>query len=245
MKLRFSIKGNRFRFTFKFLVLTLVLVSLFSALGFWQLERAQQKRALVKEYNHRPEQAPIAFEKLFQPGAEVRYYNLELRGHFDHAHEIVLDNRTQDAKVGYEIYTPFKVQGTDKTILVDRGFISASTDRSRLPAIQAHPGLIKIKGVVNKAPSYFALGEMQDSQKASYPLRVQFIDLKALSSLLGKPLAPYVLWLDPQSPYGFDRQWKVSYMPPEKHVMYAVQWFAFASCLLILFVALNIHRDED
>lgn len=245
MTLRFSIGGNRFRFTFKFLVLTALLVALFAYLGFWQLARAEQKRILVSAYQQRPHEAPIPFAQLFDPQADVRYYSIQLKGHFDNQHQIVLDNKTQDMQVGYEIYTPFIPEGSKQAVLIDRGFIPAAADRSLLPTIKSSSALITLKGVVNKAPTYFALGEMQEKGQASYPLRVQFIDLKSISSLLGYSLAPYVIWLDAASPLGFDRQWKVSYMGPEKHTMYAVQWFAFAGCLLILFVALNIHRDEE
>ena len=41
---------------------------------------------------------------------------------------------------------------------------------------------------------------------------------------------------------GFVREWAIVSMPPVRHVGYAVQWFAMALAILILFIALNVKK---
>lgn len=245
IKLGFSIGGSRYDFTFKFWWLTALFVLLFSCLGLWQVQRAAQKRLLVAAYAARPEQQAPAFSSLFNSQEDRRFYSLELKGHYDNQHSLLLDNRTHQGQAGYELYTPFIVQGSKAAILVDRGWISAGPDRRQLPQLAAIRGTRSLKGVLNTPPKYFTLGGMLESPEKSFPLRVQYIDLKELSKILAYPLPPYILWLDPKAPEGFVREWKVSYMGPEKHILYAVQWFAFAGCLLVIFLLLNIHRAKE
>ena len=138
MVLRFSIFGNRYYFTFKFIGLTLLLVFIFSNLGLWQYHRAEQKRLLIQAYAERPRQQAIAFSTLFNEKADGRFYAIRLKGHFDNQHQLFLDNKTMDGQIGYEVYTPFLVEGTQKAILIDRGWLPA--DRDRCHVVLAYSG---------------------------------------------------------------------------------------------------------
>lgn len=242
MIIRFSIFGNAYYFTFKFIGLTCIFVLIFSSLGLWQCHRAQQKRLLIQAHATRLHQQALVFTNIYGMGEGQRFYPVQLKGHFDNQHQIFLDNKTHQGQVGYEVYTPFLVEGQSKAILIDRGWVPAHQNRSILPEIKPISALIAIKGVLNTPPSYFSLGSMTDNSKNPFPLRVQYINLQALAAILGKPLLPYIVWLDPADPHGFERQWKVNLMGPEKHIMYAVQWFAFAISLLVIFGVLNLHK---
>ncbi len=248
MLLRFSIFGNAFYFTFKFLGLLLVFVSLFCSLGLWQYQRAQEKRLLMQSYAERQGQELSGYQRIFDPTQDTRFYKVRLQGHFDNQHQLFLDNKILNGQLGYEIYTPFEVKMSysssraSKIILVDRGWVPADRNRHILPKIEPVSGLISIQGVLNTPPRYFSLGKMTESNRLQFPLRVQYINLDELKALLHLPLPSYILWLDPADPHGFQRHWQVTLMGPEKHILYAVQWFAFALSLLVLFVVLNLHR---
>ncbi len=244
MVLRFSIFGNPYYFTFKFVGLTLIFVLLFSSLGAWQYQRAQEKRLLFAAFALRQSKEPIIFSQLFEKNRDSRFYTIHLTGHFDNKHHIFLDNKTQDGQVGYEVYTPFLVEKTKQAILVDRGFLPANPDRRILPTIQTLEARISLQGIVNEAPRYFSLGSLAEESQRSFPLRVQYIKLAELAPLLGLSLPPYIVWLDPADKHGFSRRWKITLMGPEKHLLYTVQWFAFALSLLVIFGVLNLHRVE-
>jgi surfeit locus 1 family protein len=245
MVLRFSIFGNSYYFTFKFIGLTFLLVFIFSNLGLWQYHRAQQKRLLIQAYAERPFEKALTSSALFKADQDARFFSVKLKGHFDNQHQIFLDNKTLEGQVGYEIYTPFLIEGSQQAILIDRGWVPANRDRQILPSIQPVTEALTLKGVVNLPPSYFSLGSISENPANYFPLRVQYINVKELTPRLGLTLSPYIVWLDPADSHGFKRQWKVTLMGPEKHVMYAVQWFAFALSLLVIFGVLNLHRVKN
>jgi cytochrome oxidase assembly protein ShyY1 len=56
-------------------------------------------------------------------------------------------------------------------------------------------------------------------------------------------LAPRVLKLDPALPLGYPRDLDIlpNTLPPERHVGYAVQWFALALAMLVMALVLTWH----
>jgi surfeit locus 1 family protein len=171
---------------------------------------------------------------------DLRFFRATLVGEFDNAHSVLLDNKIHEGKIGYEVYTPFMADGLAAPILVDRGFIPMGATRRELPSLRNMPGKMIITGMLNFPPAYVSFGKLTDSQ--TFPLRVEYIQLNELSTVLGSSLFPYVLSITPKSPAAYDLEWQVVTMKPEKHMGYAIQWFAFAFTLLILFVALNRPR---
>ena len=65
-----------------------------------------------------------------------------------------------------------------------------------------------------------------------WPRVVQRVELDRIQEQLGKPLLPFVLRLSPASDHGYGRDWQIrTGLTPERHVGYAVQWFALAAAL--------------
>jgi surfeit locus 1 family protein len=49
--------------------------------------------------------------------------------------------------------------------------------------------------------------------------------------------------LDPAAPNGYERVWRPAMQfGPERHLGYAIQWFALALVALIIFIALSLRR---
>lgn len=239
--LHFSFRNRPYGFSFNFFGTTLIFVALFSSLGVWQYHRAQQKRLLIQAHADRAQQAPLNDLVLKDSSPEHLYYPIQLKGHYLNQQQILLDNKTHEGRVGYEIYTPFEVANSKKRILIDRGWLPQSANRAELPELKPIQGTQIVKGILSTPPTYFALGAMTETEAKTFPLRVQYINLNELTPLLGQDLSVYVLWLDPQDPRGFVRDWKVVLVGPERHILYTVQWFAFALSLLVIFTVLNLH----
>lgn len=225
----------------KLALLALVLFCVFINLGMWQLRRADEKALLLKSFSQRAHQAPLQADKLLDQG-DLRFYRAQLNGVFDNEHTILLDNKTHRGKIGYEVYTPFKATGFNMSVLVDRGFVQQNGNRDELPNIHSVTDETVILGLLNEPPRYATLGEMVD--KPNWPLRVEFIDLQQLGEQLHTVFFPYILTLDPKHAAAFDLEWEIVIMSPERHQGYALQWFAFALTLLILFVALNVVKKK-
>lgn len=222
-------------------VLGLLLSMCFLALSYWQYSRAQEKAQLFANFHARTAATPLTNNEILQSSDKL-FYRATLRGEFDHAHTILLDNRTYQGKIGYEIYTPWRLQGSPYAILVDRGFIPLSgRNRSTKPIIH-FPKVGIVTGLINTPPHYYAKTAMINDQALKPLIRVQHIDFHALSQLVTYPLLPYVLQLAPSDPAAYPITWQSSIMPKEKHLAYALQWFALSLTLLVLLVALNMRR---
>lgn len=226
----------------KLAILAVVFICFFTALGNWQLQRAKQKKILLKSFAERTLHVPFSAAEINQ-NQDWRFYRTELTGTFDNQHTFLLDNKIVAGKVGYEVYTPFTANHLNQTILVDRGFVPMTgATRKELPDIKSITGTVTINGMLNQAPTYVAFGTINEAPQISWPLRVEFINLKELAKFSGYPFYNYVLNINPKDNAAYAMQWEIVTMGPERHMGYAVQWFALALTLLILFVALNWDR---
>src|SRR3990167_568273 len=227
-----------------FLALLLILAfCLLISLGFWQLQRAQQKRLLLATFIARTQQAPLQVHE-FLSKKDLRYYPITLAGKFDNQHTFLLDNRTYHGQIGYEVYTPFRIKSTDTIILINRGWIPLGKSRALLPII---PALTQptITGILMLPASYFSLGTLMDTPNHHWPMRIEFIDLQILSKLLGYPLFSYVLCVNMPTMDNFKSNWQVTMtITPEKHTAYAIQWFALAIGLLVVCVAFMCNHKR-
>ncbi len=222
----------------KLSLLALLFICIFTSLGFWQLSRANQKKLLLASFTERTMRTPLTVQDINHPG-DWRFYQARLEGSFDNAHTMLLDNKIYQGMIGYEVYTPFKASGMDTPIMVDRGFIPIGKSRKDLPVIKNITGNITITGMLNLPPTYVALGQIYEAPSIRWPLRIEYVNLSEFPKFLGYSVYPYVLNIEASDSSAYEVRWQPVTMSPEKHTAYAVQWFALALTLLILFVALN------
>jgi len=228
----------KWQFNLGMLVFAGVFLPLTIALGLWQLQRAEEKQAMLEEYRARDSAAPMAFASLSREG-DHQYRRVELVGRLAHQHSVLLENRVQEGKPGYEVLTPVELGGEQPWVWVNRGWIAAgSYDRSTLPEIPVEAGEVQLRGHLYQAVKKpFSLGE--EIWRSEGPQVFQNLDLVLLSAQLGREFFPYILRLDQDSPAALQTGWDVVTVMPEKHTGYAVQWFALAAALLILSLFAN------
>ena len=224
------------------ILLTACGLVLFLALGNWQLERAAYKQSLKDKFESR-----LAGEyELFRPGDEMgdmQYRKLILRGRFDNEHHYLLDNQLHDGRAGYHVLTPLRLADSDHVILVNRGWAAWGAARNPLPAIAPAVAGDRAAGIISipsKPP--LLLGEF--GATAGWPRLIPYIDFDILRAQYSEHLLPFVLWLGPEQPGSYVRNWNPVWLPPEKSRAYAVQWFAFAALALLLFFILNLRKIE-
>jgi cytochrome oxidase assembly protein ShyY1 len=157
----------------------------------------------------------------------------------DNQRVIILDNRVKNGRPGYEILQAVTVSGLTDKVLINRGWIEASLDRNILPSISPIEGEVQLRGYL-----YHALkgGYRLDdgiSQVQDWPSRVGWITVERAEELFGESFLPYQLRLDQDSIGALKTAWTTVAVKPEKHVGYAVQWFAMAITLLIMTIIAN------
>ncbi|MGH8120862.1 MAG: SURF1 family protein [Gammaproteobacteria bacterium] len=231
---------------------TLVLLSLFVALGFWQLDRADQKSRKHGEFVLRQSEHALDLNDpvtLRRNKEELLWRRAQARGHFDNEVHILLDNQVLRGKAGYFVYTLFLVTPGDHWLLVNRGWVPLGKDRGVAPLLETPAAEIKIVGVINDVPATgLVLGDAPAEALTRTIYRAQRIDLDEIARQRGHKLLPFVLALAPESGHGFIRHWQLPGSGREKHLGYAFQWFLFAAILVVIYLAVNIKkitRDDD
>ena len=220
-----------------FWVLTLAAVlvaGLTFSLGQWQLRRAAQKEAVqaaIELKNTLPVidgRALAAIENI----ADEVHRRVVVQGVWQSAHTIYLDNRPMSGRSGFWVLTPLALQGSNRMILVQRGWVPRDfTDRTRLPEVLTPAGVVTVEGRIAPPPS--KLYEFKGVDLG--PIR-QNLDIGAFRLETGLPLLEASLLQLGAPSEGLLREWPAPNLGVDKHYGYAFQWFGLCSLVLGLYV---------
>lgn len=215
-------------------------------LGWWQLERAQQKLDLQASIDTRSGLPLLPQADLPRTEAEAaaqQHRPTLLQGRWLAEHTLYLDNRQMNARQGFIVVTPLLLAPGD-AVLVQRGWMPRDfADRSRLQALPAQPGQVRVAGRLAPPPS-----KLLALDSAEHGLIRQNLGLPALSREIGVALRPLSVQqttptqagdvdvdAHPQIALPADgllRQWPAVAVGVGKHHGYAFQWFALSALLV-------------
>jgi len=227
--------GN-YRFDWKLSLLVLVLLPLCLRLGFWQLAREQEKLALQQNWQERQMEIPVALQSV-DTAADLQYLQVWFEGHYDNEHVFLLDNRTYQGQVGFEVVQPFRTLD-NRIVFVNRGWQAQGATRQDLPVPPLLYNSVRLQGSVYvPVGEQLVLGEIAPG--AEWPKLVQTLEIAELVRLSGIEASADVFGssvrLAEATPGVLARNWSVVSTTPEKHRGYAVQWFAMATALVLLY----------
>jgi surfeit locus 1 family protein len=224
-------------------VVTAIALAAFVSLGSWQLGRAREKRALVEEFAAGGRETVDATGRAF---ADLpRYQRVRLRGAYDPSRQVLLDNMPSAAgRPGYRVLTPLRRADGRGWVMVDRGWVPLGATRAALPDVAVAGGERDVGGVLDALPEPgLRVGPAAAPGQADWPRVLLFPTRADLESALGHEVEARIVLLDAGFPDGYEREWRPSLgFGPERHLGYAVQWFAFAVVTVVLFVSLNVRR---
>ena len=211
---------------------------LFVALGFWQLQRADEKVHLNQMRESRAREAPIRLGAAAPDIlGEFRYRPVLLDGAFDVEHQFLVDNQLHGQTVGYHVLTPFRIRDSEQAILVNRGWVPLGSDRQDLPSIEvSHPGPVRVQGTLDELHRVGFRLRGAEVPGPGWPSLVQLPDTARLTERLGYSLLPYQVLLAPEAADGYVREWHMARLDPGKNRGYALQWFSFAAVAAFLFI---------
>jgi surfeit locus 1 family protein len=231
-----SASGDRRRSVLPTLAVV-VLTPLLIALGFWQLDRARQKRELIDAFEHGGGAEQTLDEALARGIDPSLYQRVRVEGRYDGARQFLLDGQIiAEGQIGFDVLTPFVLSDGRGTILVDRGFVPQDADRKPLVDIGVNDAERSVQGRIARLPrAGIKLGPASETSSPAWPRVMLYPERGELEAALGAPLLEPILWLDAGEPNGYARHWQVTDMTPERHIAYALQWFAFAATLVVIY----------
>jgi cytochrome oxidase assembly protein ShyY1 len=240
------------------IVLMLLGAGAFSALGWWQWQRAHWKERLLLDYAetvqgtatdlaaalHAGPRLPLRADLAASDAPVASGFSLPLRvraqGRYISGDEVLLDNQVLDGRVGIMVYTRFQVEGAKRTVLVNRGWLPLDAQR-HVPPVTAAPSVaVELSGLLMPPPSSgWRLANPEFVRGAPAALFTR-LDMDALRAQMDPDLFDGVIWLDADQAHGFTRQWRAlpNTLPPERHRGYAVQWFGLALASIVIGVVM-------
>jgi cytochrome oxidase assembly protein ShyY1 len=226
----------------------IVLIALTCSLGRWQLSRAHERidqQTRIEALQHAPAQRITA-----QPVSAdaVLYRPVILRGTFDVAHTVLLDNRPHTthgvSRPGFEVLIPLILEGAGaRAVLINRGWLPRDPmDRTHIAPYATPAGEVQVEGIaVPHASRVFSLGRHDGADEVGHRLR-QNIDLDAFSREIGMPLQPFVVEQQSDAPDGLARDWPRADLGADRNYGYAFQWFSMAVAVLALMIFYSVRR---
>ncbi|MGH2537843.1 MAG: SURF1 family protein [Candidatus Promineifilaceae bacterium] len=218
---------------------------LLARLGFWQLDRLEQRRAanaLLREQLAAPALVlngaalPAALEALGGRLAEVS-------GQFDASAEMVLALQSWQGRPGIHLLTPLRINGGRQAILVDRGWAPDAAAGAAELAAYERAGGAQVTGILR--PGASAAGPRDPDTPDDVWYRV---DIAGIQEQLPYPLLPVYLRQLPAEeiqespPFRAEREVDLSEGP---HLGYAAQWFTFAALLPAGYVVLLQRNAKE
>lgn len=209
-------------------------------LGSWQLTRAQHKQSILDQVQQRAELEPVELlsliKELSESAAEHQFRQVTASGQYEPQKSIYIDNKVVDSRVGYELFTPLKIDNSDWWVLVDRGWLPVGDSRQNLPQYKTKTGVNDIVGRLRLPPAKPPLwnNDFSVSQGSVW----QYLPIAEYADQMQMKLLPLVLELAPAQASEVDtalvRQWgDIDDKWVAKHRGYAFQWVAMAVAFLI------------
>ncbi len=232
-------------------------VALLIRLGFWQLDRLAERRASNAHLLAQLELPPLTItgQALAPSGVDLR--RATVRGRYDFAQEMVLRNRALNGAPGVHVITPLRIAGSATAVLVDRGWIPYDEAAPELRRVYDRPtGEVEVRGILHVSQA--RLNSLSPADPPLSPDRPRLdewfrVDIPRIQQQLPYPLLsvyleegqPSVAALPPIStPDALPRPDVQIDLSDGPHLSYAIQWFSFATILLVGYVTLFVKQSS-
>lgn len=188
----------KFKFSKKTTITCLILILLMLRASYWQWNRHLEKQDYIKLLNSRLEMPVENIKSITKSGLspeELLHRRTFVSGKYDFSNEILIDNRRYEKSAGKHVITPFKIDGTNNYILVNRGFIPmelSSIDKRKeyhKPTKQKFIGLIKN----SSQRTFFMQPKDPEPNKEMHFDNWLRVDIEKISIQTGYQLLPFYL----------------------------------------------------
>ncbi|CAG9818929.1 unnamed protein product [Phaedon cochleariae] len=208
------------------------------SLGVWQIQRKSWKEALIADLEEKTNSQPTSLPENIVEINQLEYKPVHVRGQFLHDKELYMGPRSLlvhgdassnsslvsgNSSSGYLVVTPFKLEGRDETILVNRGWVPAKQKDPRTRQRGQVEGTVDVIGIVrtNENRPNFAMKNQEGSNCYFYR------DLETMATKAGT--APIYLdaTIDYDVPLGpVGGQTRISMR--NEHLSYILTWFSLS-----------------
>ena len=214
-----------------------IVVAACVALGFWQLRRLADRRALNAEIRSARSASPSIVRTANDIGALSAYHPVVVEGTYDVEGEVLLYGRSLEGEPGHFVVTPLALDD-GSGVLVLRGWVPFSIDSA--PVNEAAP---TARDVV--VEGWLIAPESRGRSRPDRDGIVRTLDISAIGERLPFELAPFAIQLRTQDPPNAPLPVPVPLpdLSEGPHLSYAIQWFCFAA-VAVAGAAILVRRER-
>lgn len=233
----FSIAGYEFRPRLGMTLLAAAGIALTLALGQWQIGRAQYKEGLQDRYEALSREPAVNVGGQMIAVDDVLLRRVEVRGEYAPRFTVFVDNQIHQHRPGFHVATPLRISGSQRYVLVNRGWVPSPQDRS-MPQIRTPAGEQVVQGVaVGYNERYLEL-----STKVAEGNIWQNLVFERYRQATGLELQPFILRQESVAEDGLVRVWSRPDLGRNTHLAYAFQWYALSLAMFIYYLVIHVKR---
>jgi surfeit locus 1 family protein len=212
------------RYKFLFSIFVFFFISVFLALGSWQIIRLNWKLELINQIETSLKDIPVNLSN----SKHKNYLRVKTRGSIDFEKQIYLYNLNEKGKPGFEVINPLKVGNNN--YLLNRGWIPFNKKEDEtINVIDEN----YINGVLRKQikPNIF---KPKNDLSENYWFT---LDRDDIFKFTGKNFSPYVIYLSGNNE--FPKPKSITANISNNHKKYALTWFSLAISILLIYLYLR------
>jgi cytochrome oxidase assembly protein ShyY1 len=205
----------------------------------WQIERANEKKLIIANYDKLLVSAPIALQKNqmlsnWQPIETIGTYEDTI---------VYEDNAINNGKAGFKVYHLFR--NDDGTfIFIHRGFIERNLIKNNLPEVEIPTEKKLIYGTTLFKQNNTFVKNIEESDSRIIQEFNASLLIDKYPMLKDKYLHPFLFNLDIRDVNKYQPIEKPVNMTASKHIGYAIQWFGLCAALIILTIYAYRRKGE-
>ncbi len=219
--------------------LVVLAVGVMVRLGLWQLDRLAERRAFNARVSAQLEQPPFELTRATwdRISAEMEYRSVRVIGEYDFSQQVALRNQAYENHAGVHLLTPLVIAGTERAVLVNRGWIPAEQAAPANWRAFDEPGVVEVRGVLRRAQTRADFGGISDPP--GFLFAWNLANVERIAQQVAHPLLPVYLQQTPAPLTATAaRVYPIRSKPnldltEGSHLGYALQWFVFAGILAI------------
>ena len=206
-----------------FNIFVLLVITLFCALGTWQLVRLQWKNNLIDQIGEGLKSPAIKYSNKIQ----TNYQRVFVNGGYNFEKQIYLYSLNEKGEPGYDVITPFTTTESEN-ILINRGWIKT---------VQKNANIInkitdkEIQGLLRKNSKKNIFKPDNEINK-----NIWFsINLEDIKEFTGKTFNEYILYLEDEN-INIPKPKQITIDLPNNHLKYALTWYSISISIFAYFL---------
>ena len=209
------------RYKFLFSIFVFFFISIFLALGSWQLVRLNWKLDLIEQIQSSLKDEPININNT----ALKNYLRIKAVGTIDFENQIYLYNLNEKGEPGFEVINPIKIN--KENYLLNRGWIPFNKKNEKEINIIDENNIVGILRKQIKANMFKPKNDISNNYWFT-------LNRQDLYKLTGEKFSPYIIYLSSKNE--LPKAKMITANISNNHKKYAITWFSLAISILLLYL---------